>query len=327
MSSPDDPNLESAIRREDPFAVAAAADKDRLERMVIAEDLFEKLHTRSRRRSRLAATSQALVGYVALAGFFANAYQNWNNKVQAQRQSALEQERWNKEFKRAQDADKYRAFFETSALATDTGNADKRLVGYTLLKEFVSDKDYNSKATIMLEESLFQELRANTSDRGLDTTRYAATIAIINSLAETSDCKSLERSARTVQRLARFHRSKNGDAGDTGAVFRVFVAQLLGRAVQVCPAKDLIAVRRPLRDTLTRVPELGGLKGKPALADVNAQLLQIIRDECAEEVGSTANADCADIGKHYAHYCSTLHGADAADDALACKLTAGWPGT
>jgi hypothetical protein len=35
--------------------------------------------------------------------------------------------------------DKYRAFFETTVLATDTANYDKRLVGYALLQEFVTD--------------------------------------------------------------------------------------------------------------------------------------------------------------------------------------------
>jgi hypothetical protein len=326
MSAPEEPNLQTAIRADDTFGVARAADKDTLDRLITAESLLEKLHARRKRLSRFASMSQAMVGYVALAGFFANAYQNWTNKEQAQRQSATEQERWNKEFKRAQDADKYRAFFETSALATDTANADKRLVGYTLLKEFVSDKDYNSKATIMLEESLFQELRANTADRGLDPARYAAAGAIVTSLAETSDCKSLERSARSVQRLAKLHRAKGNDAEDSATVFRVFVTQLLGRAVQVCPPKDLIAVRRPLRDTLTKVPELASLKGKPTVGDVNARLVQIMRDDCAEEITSTANPDCTDIGKRYQKFCGTLKGADALDDAAACQLAAGWPG-
>ena len=82
--------------------------------------------------------------------------------MQAQQQSAVDQDRWSREFVRAQRADKYRAFFETSVLATDPANADKRLVGYALLQEFVDDEDYNSKATLMLEESLMQELRSKS---------------------------------------------------------------------------------------------------------------------------------------------------------------------
>ena len=62
-----------------------------------------------------------------------NAYQLYANKQHQDEQSRVEREKWNKEFSRASQADKYRAFFETAVLATDPTNADKRLVGYALL--------------------------------------------------------------------------------------------------------------------------------------------------------------------------------------------------
>ena len=90
-----DPNLRTAVDQEDPFAVAEAADLDKLERLKVAEDVFERRYSRKRRSSRIAIASQALVGYVALGGFFANAYQNYNNKIEAQRRGDIETERWN----------------------------------------------------------------------------------------------------------------------------------------------------------------------------------------------------------------------------------------
>src|SRR5947209_20403073 len=122
----DEKPIREALEREDPLAAARSTDIQHLERVRLAEDIFEKRYARRRRSSRFAMVAQALVGYVALAGFFANAFQNWNNKKQAEDRARLDEERWGKEFKRAQDADKYRAFFETSALVTDTGNPDKR---------------------------------------------------------------------------------------------------------------------------------------------------------------------------------------------------------
>ena len=170
----------------------------------------------------------------------------------------MDQERWSKEFERARQADKYRAFFETTVLATDSANADKRLVGYALLQEFVSDIEYTNKAMLMLEESLSQELRSNTK-QGIDEAHRNAVVAIVTALSETHDCGALERAARTIDRVAQRH-GKYKDAEESGEVFRVYVRRLLGQAAEVChtPA-DFRAVRRPLRDTLVKIPEIGGL--------------------------------------------------------------------
>ena len=177
----DDPTVKRALEQEDPITLARGASSEELARLIAAEELLEKRHARKRRNARLFLLAQAMVGYVALAGFFANAYQNWNNKKQAEDRARQDEERWAKEFKRAQDADKYRAFFATSALATDASNPDKRLVGYALLKEFVADPDYNSKATFMLEESLALELRDDKGP-GLDEIHRAAVLAIVSAL-------------------------------------------------------------------------------------------------------------------------------------------------
>jgi hypothetical protein len=323
---PRDKALEDALRRGDLQALANLKSHEELTRLIAAEDLMQKSFDRSRRRSRISVASQALVGYVALAGFFANAYQNWNNKLQAQRQAQTEQERWGREFKRAQDADKYRAFFETSALATDTNNPDKRLVGYSLLKEFVEDRDYNSKAALMLEESLYQELREGSTEGGLDAAHQAAVTAILSSLAETTECRSLGRSARTIERLARRHKVKLAEPEQTVEVFRIYVRRLLGRAAVICGAKEFRAVREPIRQALMRQPDIGGLTEKTVNATrANARIAEILRDECLAELEHSEANDCVEVWRHYAAMCQTFRtegGPEGPSEGDACNIMA-----
>jgi hypothetical protein len=303
MANEEKSDLEHALDREDLLRVATIASNDEIKRLVDAENLFEKRHQRKRRSSRISAASQALVGYVALAGFFANAYQSYVNKKNQDEQAKFDNAKWEREFKRAQDADKYRAFFETSALVTDTKNADKRLVGYALLKEFVDDKDYNSKATLMLEESLAQELRDDTSDHGLDEAHRAAVVAILSALSHSSECKELERASRSVDKLARHH-AKTDDIEEVREVYGIYVRRLIGRAAEICP--DLRAfrqVRRPLRDTLIKLPELGGLPPRTSPAAATKRIAEILRDHCKEEIESTAITECPDVWKGYERIC------------------------
>lgn len=324
MATDDPPSpLESALDREDPIAIARIASDQELSRLKDAEDLIERRYHRMRRTTKLAIASQTLVGYVALAGFFANAYQNWTSKRQAEARAKQDEERWSKEFKRAQDADKYRAFFETSALATDSGNADKRLVGYALLKEFVDDKDYNAKASLMLEESLAQELRTNDDGEGLGDARRAAIVAILSALSHTSECKSLEHAARSVDKLAKHH-AKIDDLEETREIFRIYVRRLVGRGVERCYAlKEVRAVRRPIRDTLIRLPELGDLEGKITPRQSNARIAQLLHDRCSDEVESTGVTDCPEIWKGYDRFCREQQKEDPKlykDDEEGCEI-------
>jgi hypothetical protein len=297
------PTLEDALDQEDPARVAAAADEAELKKLIMAEELFDKRHSRKKRSTRVAIASQALVGYVALAGFFANAYQNYNNKLETERRAVQEEERWKNEFKRAQDADHYRAFFETSALVTDAQNQSKRLVGYALLKEFVADKDYNGKATLMLEESLAQELRTGSPDDGVNEQRRASIVAILSALAESSDCRSLERAARTVDKLAKHH-ARTGNVDESQEVFQVYVHKVFGRGVAICPNfKDLRRVREPIRETLMRQPALGDVKTKLTPASANTRIAELLRDDCNDEA-ENGLSDCPDIWAHYKTLCA-----------------------
>jgi hypothetical protein len=295
--------FQDGLQREDPQAIAQTADLDELKRLIAAEDLLEKRHARKQRRARMFTLAQAMVGYVALAGFFANAYQNWINKRQAEARAQADEKRWAQEFKRAQDADKYRAFFETAALATDPNNADKRLVGYALLKEFVSDELYNSKATLMLEESLALELR-NEESTGLDEPHRAAVMAILSALSHTSDCSALGRAARTIGKLATKHQQSHNLA-ESREVLALYILRVIGRAAEVCPPRDLLEVRRPIREFMLRQPEVAGLSGHMAAVDADARIAQILEARCREEIEGGI-PDCADVPASWKKLCAQL---------------------
>ena len=91
-------DLEEALHRDDPIAMSKFASDEELERMKRAEEVLELRAGRVKRNHRFATIGQAMVGYIALAGFFANAYQTLSNKKQADARAAEEKERWEKEF-------------------------------------------------------------------------------------------------------------------------------------------------------------------------------------------------------------------------------------
>jgi hypothetical protein len=307
----------AAADREDPFELAKVASSEELERLHLAEEFFDKRFHRRKRSTKFAVASQALVGYVAFAGLAVNAYQSYANNQKQVRQAETDNERWNKEFERAKQADKYRAFFETSVLATDPSNPDKRLVGYALLEEFVEDRDYNGKATLMLEESLLQELRADTAASGLDDAHRNAVVAILTSLSQTNDCHALLRPARSIGKIARRH-AETHDLEETTEVFSVYVRRIVGRAAMVCPSmKEFSAVREPIRNTLIKVPEIAQAKGKLTPSDANLKITEILEDRCQTELAVSGASECGDIYARYDKLCAAEK--ELKDDAAACQ--------
>ena len=302
MPTPVSDDVRKAVAAKDPYALAAAANKEQLDNLRSAEELIEADRKRLQSTNRFAVAAQILVGWVAILGFLVNAYQSWTNKQQAERQSQVDQNRWSKEFQRAREADKYRAFFETTVLATDTENPDKRLVGYALLQEFVSDADYSSKAQLMLEESLAQELRRNTG-QGIDEAHRNAVIAIVTALSETRDCGALARAARSIDKVAQ-RLNRYGDVEEAAEVFGVYVRRLVGRAAEVCTTMaDFRTVRRPLRDTLVKAPKIGGLTFPTTQEAANTRMAEILRDRCLTDVAVSGATDCPDIFAGYAKLC------------------------
>ncbi|MBS2031739.1 MAG: hypothetical protein JST54_27830 [Deltaproteobacteria bacterium] len=317
----DEPKARQTTQSEDAFGLAQNANADELTRLKLAEELFELRYQRQRRRSRIQMASQSLVGLVAVGGFFANAFQSYVNKQQQQHQQQVDQDRWNREFERAKAADKYRAFFETSALVTDEANANKRLVGYALLQEFVGDDDYNSKATLLLEEALVQELRRKTTT-GLDEERRAAVTAILGALSATSSCKALVHASKSIDRIAS-RKAQTGDAAEASEVFGVYVRSLLGRAVLNCASlADVQEVRRPLVATLQRAPELAGLKVPPAptAAQARTRVAELLRQSCLDDIAAKGNSDCAEVFTRYTQLCAKVDPKKPGDEAEGCQV-------
>lgn len=306
--------IDRALKSNDPVALAKAAPKEELERIKAAEELLRLSRERTAPVSKWPQVSQGIVAVVAVAGMLVNAYQSYVNKVQTQEQTRTDQERWAKEFERAQRADKYRAFFETSVLATDPTNADKRLVGYALLQEFVDDADYNTKATLMLEESLMQELRSNTNV-GLDEAHRNAVTAILTALAESPDCQALGRAARSIERIVERH-SVQGDLEETGQIFGLYVHRLYGHAALVCKTyKDQELVRRPLAEALERMPGIVGASGHMKRVEANTRIAQILVERCSQEIALSGTSDCPRIYRQLASTCP-----DHPDEKPGCEI-------
>lgn len=302
MTTPASDDVRKALAAKDPYALAASASKEQLDALRSAEELIEADRRRLQSTNRFAVAANVLVGWVAILGFLVNAYQSWTNKQQAERQAQVDQERWTKEFQRAREADKYRAFFETAVLATDAVNPDKRLVGYALLQEFVSDTEYTNKAMLMLEESLAQELRSNTG-QGIDEAHRNAVVAIVTALSETWDCGALARAARSIDRVAQRH-ARYGDLEETTEVFKVYVRRLVGQAAEVCKTMaDFRTVRRPLRDTLIKAPLIGGLTFPTTEEAANTRIAEILRDRCLADVVVSGASDCPTVFAGYAALC------------------------
>ncbi len=202
-------------------------------------------------------------------------------------------------------------------LATDPTNADKRLVGYALLQEFVDDDDYNTKATLMLEESLGNELR-NKKAEGLDEAHRSAVVAIVSALAQSSDCGALERAARSIDKIT-LHHARAGDAQEVLEIFRIYVRRLVGRATIGCKTmKGFADVRRPLIDAIQRMPELGGAMIKLPDPVANERVARLLVEVCEEQSSSNGMTECSVIYDHYARLCDD--GTKVDDEAVACDF-------
>ena len=296
-------SIEKAIAANDALALLKNATSEELARLKAAEEVLGLHRERTRGTNRWTLVSSTLVGVVAVVGMLVNSYQSFTSRQAQQQQAQIDQDRWSKEFVRAQRADKYRAFFETSVLATDPTNADKRLVGYALLQEFVNDADYNSKATLMLEESLGQELRSKRAE-GLDEDHRSAVVAIVSALAQSSDCHALERAARSIDKIT-MHHARAQDAKEVLEIFRIYVRRLIGQASLICKTmKSFADVRKPLIDAIQRMPDLGG--AMIALPDpiANERVARLLVEVCDEESSTNGLTECQAVFEHYSALCA-----------------------
>jgi hypothetical protein len=146
-----------------------------------------------------------------------------------------------------------------------------------------------------------------------------AVVAIVSALSQTNDCRALERASHTIDRVAAHHKDKQ-DVEETKEIFHLYVRKLFGRAAQTCKtADDLFEVRKPLAQTLGRLPELADATGKLKDADINLSLAKMLIDECHEELDMGRN-DCMPIFDHYMVLCTQLtKPADKANETPACE--------
>jgi hypothetical protein len=316
-SSPHD--VRQALQSQDPFALASAGSAEELSKLKSSLDLIEADQKRKQTHNRFTVASQVLVGWVAIAGFGVNAYQSFANKQNQERQAKVDQDRWDKEFQRSRDADKYHSFIESSMLATDQSNADKRMVGYALLQEFVRDEAYNAKATRMLEESLVEELRSNT-DKGIDEPHRNAIVAIVTALADSSNCHALASAAKSIDRVAKRH-AQYGDIEESNEIFKVYIRRLVGQAAEVCNkrSEDFKSVRKPIRDTLMKQPDIAGLKPPVTLTAANTRVAELLRDRCLEDLAVSGSSDCPDVLKAYVELCREKE-MNTKEEAGACTV-------
>ena len=308
--------VNEALEQEDPLKLVHLLNGDEIQRLELAEKVLELEHNRRKRTSRLSN----VVSLVAFGGLAVNAFQSYNASKTQEHLREADQSRWQKEFERAKAADRYNAFLATSALATDTANPDKRLVGYALLEEFVADKDYNAKSALMLEQALFNELDRDT-DAGFSEEHRNSVTAILGALSGAADCGALARAVRSIGRISK-RNAKTGNLAEAQEVFALYVRRLYGRAAMICRSpEDFASVEKPLRETLVKAPEIGSLpNGKLIAPEASKRLAELLRDDCKAEMAVTSVSDCAEILRSFDGLCRK--GLGQGDDDAACEVIA-----
>jgi hypothetical protein len=309
--------VHEALENQDPLKLVRSLSADEIGRLELAEKVLELEHNRRKRTSPLSS----VVSLVAFGGLAVNAFQSYSAGKTQERLREADQGRWEKEFERAKAADRYNAFLATSALATDNSNADKRLVGYALLEEFVDDKDYNAKSTLMLEQALFDELDRDDVE-GLSEEHRNSVTAILSALSGTEDCGALSRAVRSIGRIAK-RRAKTNDVAEAQEVFDLYVRRLYGRAAIICKTpEDFRQVEKTLSESLVKAPELGGLPPKLKLtpADANLRLTTLLIEDCKSELQITEVGDCTDVLRSFDGMCQRgLAGGDGASSCQAVR--------
>jgi hypothetical protein len=87
---------------------------------------------------------------------------------------------------------------------------------------------------------------------------------------------------------------------------------------------DFSLVRRPLSETVLRLPEIIDVKGKLTWSQANEQIARMLIDDCREEVALTGVTECPSIMQHYQILCAQKSKDktqnDYKDDDAACAL-------
>ncbi len=300
-------NNEQAIREalasRDSVRLARAAGSE-IGALKAAEDVIDARSKAESKPSRIALASQALVGWLALIGVALNVVQMYANHKQYDESRAADQQRWQLEFKRSQEADKHAAFLQVSTMITDS-IVDRRLLGYALIGEFMGDKEYYDKAQLMLSERLGAEAGA----KDFDEAHRNALRVIVRTLSQTKDCVALIRGASSIHKLRNARDAQlNGDDGISTPVedlYADFVRFIYGRALLVCAGKDdeIRLVRNEVRSAM--IPLMKGETPKEKSIAANKIIAQYMRDRCLDEPQGAAS-ECPAIFDSFVKRCDFI---------------------
>ena len=283
----DEKGIREALASRDPVRLARAAGSG-INALKAAEDVIEAREKAESQPSKFALASQALVGWLALIGVALNVVQMYANHKQYDESRAADQQRWQLEFQRSQEADKHNAFLQVSALITD-GLIDRRLLGYALFGEFMGDKEYYDKAQLMLSERLGSEASA----KEFDEAHRNAVRVIVRTLSQTKDCVALIQGASSIHKLKRARDTQlSGDDGIATPVedlYADFVRYIYGRALLVCAGRydELRLVRNEIRSAM--MPLMKGETPKEKAIAANRIIAQYLRDRCLDEPAGAAS--------------------------------------
>ena len=299
----DEKAIRDALAARDPVKLAQAAGAG-IGALKAAEDVIEAREKAEDKPSKLAIASQALVGWLALIGVALNVFQMYANHKQYQESRAADQERWQLEFQRSQESDKHNAFFQVSALITDSV-IDRRVLGYALVAEFMGDKEYYDKAQLMLSERLAAEVDA----KDFDEAHRNAVRVIVRTLSQTKDCVALIQGASAIHRLKTARDEQmNGEDGISTPVedlYADFVRYIYGRALVVCAGRydELRLVRNELRSAM--LPMMKGADNKEKAIAANKLIVQYMRDRCLDEPQG-AQSECPAIFEAFSRRCQHI---------------------
>jgi hypothetical protein len=303
----DEQKIKEALSSRDPVKLAEAAGSS-ISALKAAEDVIAARSAAEARPNFLTLASQALVGWLALFGVALNVVQMYSSRQQFEQQRTSEETRWRAEFDRSREADKHSAFFQVAALVTD-GQVDRRLIGYSLLGEFMGDKEYYDKAQLMLSERMVAE----TESKDFGEAHRNALRVIVRTLSQTKDCEALIQGASTVHRLKKARDAQlNGDNGigtPVEELYADFVRYIWGRATLVCAGRpeELRLVRNEIRSAL--IPFVKGATDVERRAAATKMMSQFLRDRCLDEAPG-AISECPAIVQSLVASCAELEKKD-----------------
>jgi hypothetical protein len=84
--------------------------------------------------------------------------------------------------------------------------------------------------------------------------------------------------------------------------------------------KEFRVIRQPIRETMIRLPEIGGLKGKVTPSQADTQIAQLLVARCNSELSVSGASDCPEIFNHFEKLCAATKKTELAEDDGSCAV-------